>query len=73
MASAALSLPYTPLATAEDESGEEDGSLRSVPAKSASLSAGDKWRLVRPLLGRYMLPLCKPLHDAFDFHITLTE
>ena len=52
------SLPYTPLA-AEDEAGEEEGSLPSGPKRGVSLSASDKWRIVQPLLMRYMLPLCK--------------
>ncbi|KAF8153103.1 batten's disease protein Cln3 [Crassisporium funariophilum] len=50
-------LPYTPLAAAEDEAGEEEGSLPSGPKRGVALSASDKWRLVKPLLSRYMLPL----------------
>ncbi|KAK7042316.1 protein BTN [Favolaschia claudopus] len=54
----ATSMPYTPLPTAEDQlPGEEEGSLGVVPKRSVALSATDKWRLVRPLLVRYMLPL----------------
>ncbi|KAJ7481736.1 batten's disease protein Cln3 [Mycena latifolia] len=50
-------VPYTPLATTEDDlAGEEEGSSPSGP-KHVSLSPSDKWRLVRPLLVRYMLPL----------------
>lgn len=51
-------LPYTPLATSEDEVGEEEGSLPAGPKKGVSLSVSDKLRLVKPLLGKYMLPLC---------------
>lgn len=52
-------VPYTSLATAEEElTGEEEDSLASVPKYNVSLSASDKWRIVRPLLIRYMLPLC---------------
>ncbi|RDB28182.1 Protein BTN1 [Hypsizygus marmoreus] len=51
-----MALPYTPLAT-EDEIGEEEGSVPSGPKHHISLSASDKWRLVRPLLVKYMLPL----------------
>ncbi|KAJ7614625.1 batten's disease protein Cln3 [Mycena polygramma] len=52
------SMPYTPLATGEDDMvGEEEGSLLPVLKHNVSLSASDKWRLVRPLLVRYMLPL----------------
>ena len=53
------SLPYTPLAAAEDEVGEEEGSLPSGPKRGVALSASDKWRIVRPLMMKYMLPLCK--------------
>lgn len=53
-------MPYTPLATADDDlAGEEESSLPSGPKYNVFLSASDKWRLVRPLLVRYMLPLCK--------------
>jgi hypothetical protein len=31
----------------------------SINQKALSLSAADKWRLVRPLVLRYMLPLCE--------------
>ena len=48
-----------PLAASEDEVGEEEDSLPSGPKRGVALSASDKWRIVRPLLMRYMLPLCK--------------
>ncbi|KAJ6618758.1 batten's disease protein Cln3 [Mycena sp. CBHHK59/15] len=52
------SIPYTPLATAEDDmAGEEEGSSLSGLKQNVSLSLNDKWRLVRPLLAKYMLPL----------------
>jgi len=51
-------LPYTPLATGEDEIGEEEGSLPAGPKAGVALSMNDKLRLVRPLLAKYMLPLC---------------
>ncbi|KAF9450791.1 batten's disease protein Cln3 [Macrolepiota fuliginosa MF-IS2] len=50
-------LPYTPLATAEDEAREEEGSFASGPKRKVALSLDDKWRLVQPLLMKYMLPL----------------
>jgi len=50
-------LPYTPLATTEDDVGEEEGVLPRGSIKSVSLSASDKWRIVQPLLLKYMLPL----------------
>jgi len=49
-------IPYTPLAA--EEEGEEEGRLSPGPKKGITLSASDKWRLVKPLFGRYMLPLC---------------
>ncbi|KAJ7757110.1 batten's disease protein Cln3 [Mycena metata] len=57
-ASAATNVPYAPLATADDDLvGEEEGSLAPGFKHNVSLSAADKWRLVRPMLVRYMLPL----------------
>lgn len=53
------SLPYTPLAAAEDEEGEEEGTISSGPQRGVALSIADKWRLVQPLIPKYMLPLCK--------------
>lgn len=52
-------LPYTPLATAEDEVGEEEGSQSPGPKRGVALSISDKWRLVQPMLSKYMFPLCK--------------
>lgn len=53
-------MPYTPLAAAEDEEGEEEGTMSSGPQRGVALSVADKWRLVKPLIPKYMLPLCKP-------------
>ncbi|PPQ97278.1 hypothetical protein CVT26_006671 [Gymnopilus dilepis] len=50
-------LPYTPLAAAEDEVGEEEGSQPPGPKRGVALSINDKWRLVKPMLPKYMLPL----------------
>jgi len=50
-------VPYTPLATVEDHDGEEEGSFTSGPKLNVSLSMSDKWRLVKPMLLKYMLPL----------------
>ncbi|KAG5643329.1 hypothetical protein DXG03_001179 [Asterophora parasitica] len=49
-------LSYAPIPTGEDEVGEEEGSLSSSK-RWVALSASDKWRLVKPLLLKYMLPL----------------
>ncbi|KAJ7093914.1 batten's disease protein Cln3 [Mycena belliarum] len=66
-------VPYTPLATTGDDiDGEEEGSLAAPGPKHVSLSASDKWRLVRPLLVRYMLPLCNlrlPCTPIFEYTI----
>ncbi|KAJ7057155.1 batten's disease protein Cln3 [Mycena amicta] len=54
--SSAATSRYTPLATADDDIvGEEDGS--SGLKHPVFLTPSDKWRLVRPMLLRYMLPL----------------
>ncbi|GBE89783.1 batten's disease protein Cln3 [Sparassis latifolia] len=52
-------IPYAALSTTDDE----DGPLPSEPEvdvehkRPVGLSASDKWRLAKPLLTRYMLPL----------------
>ncbi|KAF8178080.1 batten's disease protein Cln3 [Mycena galopus ATCC 62051] len=62
--------PYTPLATAEGElAGEEEGSAVSPPKYNVSLTASDKWRLVRPLLVRYMVPL----FCVYTFEYTINQ
>lgn len=58
-------LPYTPLAAEADDIGEEEGRLSPGPKRGIVLSAIDKWRLVKPLLGKYMLPLCQLAFFAF--------
>jgi hypothetical protein len=63
----ASTLPYTPLPSAEDEDGEEEGSLPPGPRKGVSLSPSDKWRLVKPLLLKYMLPLCELPYPTMDY------
>jgi len=57
------SVPYTPIASAEDEDGEEEGTLAPGPNKGVHLTMADKVRLVKPLLLKYMLPLC----ESFTF------
>lgn len=52
-------LPYTPIATNDDDIGEEEGAVAPGPKRKVALSIEDKWRLVRPLLTKYMLPLCE--------------
>ncbi|KAG6827711.1 hypothetical protein H0H92_010684 [Tricholoma furcatifolium] len=48
-------VPYAPLPTTDDPTGED--TIQSEPKAKVSLSANDKWRLVKPLLVKYMLPL----------------
>ncbi|KAF8810347.1 batten's disease protein Cln3 [Phlegmacium glaucopus] len=67
------SLPYTPLATSEDEAGEEEGSLPSGPKRGVSLSASDKWRIARPLFMRYMLPLFCGIGPTLIYPVPSTE
>ena len=50
-------VPYTSLSTSADDLPHED--LTGVLLIPVSLSASDKWRLVKPLLSKYMLPLCE--------------
>jgi battenin len=53
------SLHYTPLAANEDDIREEEGTVAPDPKRKVALSIEDKWRLVKPLLLKYMLPLCE--------------
>ncbi|KAK1236249.1 battenin CLN3 protein [Marasmius sp. AFHP31] len=53
---AASTMPYTPLATNDDDEAEE-GHLPAEFKAAPALSISDKWRLVKPLLAKYMLPL----------------
>ena len=50
------STEYTPLPTGEGE-GVAAGYRHP---RIAALSASDKWRLVKPMIPKYMLPLCEP-------------
>jgi battenin len=54
---------YTPLATTEDEDVDE---LLDSKLSPVSLTAADKWRLLKPMLLKYMLPLCESLHIITD-------
>ena len=61
---------YTPIATTEDElAGEEEGSLSPGPKRGVALSLADKWRLVKPLLGIYMFPLCEHSSRLSNFSL----
>lgn len=53
---------YTPIPTVEIDD-EADLIPRNLPEKtSVALTLHDKWRLVKPLLPKYMLPLCTSHH-----------
>jgi len=51
------SAEYAPLPTDEDEDAANE---RRHP-RAVALSASDKWRLVKPMIPRYMIPLCECL------------
>ena len=56
---APITASYAPIPT-EDNLEEIEGSiLTSPPKRPISLSLQDKWQLVKPLLMKYMLPLCE--------------
>ena len=46
---------YTRLPVSEEDEAVAD----SAPLKTKALSIGEKWVLLKPLLPRYMAPLCK--------------
>lgn len=60
--SGSSNVPYTALSTTQDDepsfshhgTSVEDGSKLNV-----ALSLADKWDLAKPLIAKYMLPLCK--------------
>ena len=69
--SVTLTTEYTPLTQDVDTEDDEtvvDGrrDLRplvgSAEKPNVSLSPQDKWRLVKPLLLKYMVPLCESIH-----------
>ena len=56
--------PYTPLPEEDPEISaaevaEGDTLLGHPPKVPVFLTARDKWRLVKPMIFKYMLPLCK--------------
>lgn len=58
---------YTALPTSEEDE-EEPANAREesevMKPSNIALSMEDKWRLVKPLIGRYMMPLCKWIRVA---------
>ena len=60
---------YAPIPTDEGDDDGQNGRYRTQIEKSAvALSVPDKWRLVKPLLLRYMFPLCK--HSSYTISTT---
>jgi len=61
-----MPIPADDLETIIDEDvSAQDGTEISVESKvTVGLSAADKWRLVRPMLLKYMLPLCEHLRQC---------
>ena len=58
---------YTALPTSEEDEREEVSAREEsevVKPSHIALSMEDKWRLVKPLIGRYMMPLCKSTRVA---------
>lgn len=48
---------YTQLPVSEDDAGV--AVAEPAPLTTKALSIGDKWQLLKPMLPRYMMPLCK--------------
>ncbi|TFK53001.1 batten's disease protein Cln3 [Heliocybe sulcata] len=65
-----LRAPYTPL-PASDVRTEESAATAPVPSEAmiVALSLDDKWRLVKPMLVRYMLPL----FCVYTFEYTINQ
>jgi hypothetical protein len=62
---AAPTSEYTQLPVSEDDAGE--AVAESAPLKTKALSMGDKWQLLKPMIPRYMAPLCKCLSGFYTF------
>lgn len=57
-----MSASYVPLARSEDEDTAREVEAETILKASVALSIEDKWRLAKPMLTKYMLPLCKSPH-----------
>lgn len=53
---AVLSSEYAPLPVSEEDAGE--AVVETAPLKTKALTMADKWQLLKPMLPRYMAPLC---------------
>ena len=50
---------YTPLPTLPTGNDEDDEDVIASKIPAVQLTERDKWRLVKPMLLKYMLPLCE--------------
>lgn len=50
-----LSSEYTPLPVSEEDAGE--AVVETAPLRAKTLTLGDKWQLLKPMLPRFMAPL----------------
>ena len=62
-----ISSEYAPLPGHQDDNDTSSSASTSSEAAKArayavALTAQDKWKLVKPLLLKYMFPLCKPIY-----------
>jgi battenin len=48
---------YTQLPVSEEDAGA--AVVEPAPLTTKALSIGDKWQLLKPMIPRYMMPLCK--------------
>ncbi len=48
---------YTQLPVSEEDAGV--AVVEPAPLTTKALSLGDKWQLLKPMIPRYMMPLCK--------------
>jgi battenin len=56
---------YTQLPVSEEDAGV--AVVEPIPLKTKALSIWDKWQLLKPMIPRYMMPLCKfPVNPAFS-------
>jgi hypothetical protein len=55
---------YTQLPVSEEDAGE--AVAETAPLKTKALTIGEKWQLLKPMLPRYMLPLCEFLFILYS-------
>lgn len=65
---APLSASYAPLPRGDDEDAIPDTEVAAAVKGPIALSMQDKWRLAKPMLMKYMLPLCEFLYDLCSYN-----